>query len=114
MNFSKYDWKNGKDKTSRNLQHIKRETYDFNGKTVLRLPEERDYFGDGPDPVSTYYMTKTSNDGFFKKTADEKVDLTKFGRPNYLTAPKNAVGVASHKVYYTHDQYDKRHARGYD
>lgn len=69
MDFSKYDWKNGKDNTSTNLQHIRRETYDFNGKMVLRLPEERDYFGDGPDPVSTYYQTKTSNDGFFKKTA---------------------------------------------
>ena len=32
-----------------------------------------------------------------------------------MTAPKNSVGVASHKVYYTHDQYDKRkkNSRGY-
>lgn len=40
--------------------------------------------------------------------------MNKFGRPNYLTAPKNSVGVASHKVYYTHDQYDRRQPKGYD
>jgi hypothetical protein len=63
---------------------------------ILRLPEERDYFGDGPDPISTYYSTKKSNEGFFQKSADKKIDLNKFGRTNYLTAPKNSVGVASH------------------
>tara|TARA_B110000285_G_C15034697_1_gene568611 strand:- start:462 stop:566 length:105 start_codon:yes stop_codon:yes gene_type:complete len=33
---------------------------------ILRLPEERDYLGDGPNPVSTYYSTKKENEGFFK------------------------------------------------
>ena len=33
--------------------------------------------------------------------------MKKFGKNNYLTAPKNAVGVPSHGVYYTHDQYTK-------
>lgn len=70
MNFTAYDWKQGKDNTSRNLQHIKRETYDFNGKMILRLPEERDYFGEGPDPISSYYSTKKSNEGFFQKSSD--------------------------------------------
>jgi hypothetical protein len=64
--------------------------------------------GDGPNPVSTYYSTKKDNEGFFKQANETKVDFSKFGTPNYMTAPKPSVGVASHKVYYTHDQYDKR------
>ena len=65
MDFSKYDWKKGKDNTSRNLEHLRRETYNFDGKVILRLPESRDYFGEGPNPVSTYYSTKKDNEGFF-------------------------------------------------
>ena len=29
----------------------------------------------------------------------QKIDLDQFGKPNYMTAPKNAVGVARHKNY---------------
>ena len=41
--------------------------------------------------------------------------MSKFGGTNYITAPKNSVGVARHQVYYTNDQYDKRNksSRGY-
>lgn len=101
MDFTKYDWKRGTDKTSRNLQHIKRETFDIHGKMILRLPEERDYFGEEGDPVTTFHETLRSNKDFFKKKPYEKIDSGKFGKQNYLTAPKNPVGVASHKVYYT-------------
>jgi len=41
----------------------------------------------------------------------ERIDAKKFGKNNYLTAPKNAVGVASHGVYYTQDQYNKNQSR---
>ena len=37
-----YDKKDGKDKDCRNLQHIRRETFDFRGTNILRLPERRD------------------------------------------------------------------------
>ena len=57
MDFGQYDWKKGKDKTSRNLQHFKRETFDIHGTMILRLPEERDYFGDSSDPVSKFRDT---------------------------------------------------------
>ena len=101
MNLTKYDYKNGQDKTSRNLQHIKRETFDIHGNMILRLPEERDFFGDESDPVTDFHNTMRTNQDFFKKSPIERIDLTKYGKQNYLTAPKNAVGVASHKVYYT-------------
>jgi len=54
MNFTQYDWKKGRDRTSRNLQHVKRETFDIHGKMILRLNEERDYFGDEKDPVDEF------------------------------------------------------------
>ena len=54
MNFTQYDWKKERDRTSRNLQHVKRETFDIHGKMILRLNEERDYFGDEKDPVDEF------------------------------------------------------------
>jgi hypothetical protein len=51
IDFTKYDWKRGRDKTSTNLQYTKRETFDIHGKMILRLAEDRDYFGGEEDPV---------------------------------------------------------------
>jgi hypothetical protein len=57
-----YDKKNGRDKTCKNLQHIRRETFDFNGTMILRLPERRDLdVGVKEDPVGDYYNTRKSN-----------------------------------------------------
>jgi hypothetical protein len=44
MNFSAYDWKKGRDKYAKDIQHSRRETFDIYGKMVLRLPEKRDFF----------------------------------------------------------------------
>jgi hypothetical protein len=104
MDFTKYDWKKGKDKTARNLQHIKRETFDIHGNMILRLPENRDYDGEELDPVIQFHETLRSNKDFFKKKPLDKIDPNSFGRNNYLTAPKNAVGVASHNVYFIGDK----------
>jgi hypothetical protein len=70
---------------------------------ILRLTEDRDYFGVESDPVTDFHNTVRTNQDFFKKSPNEKIDSSKFGKSNYLTAPKNAVGIASHKVYYTQD-----------
>ena len=72
---------------------------------ILRLPEERDYYGEGPDPVSKFRETQRSTKDFFSKKPKERINKSEFGRNNYLTAPKNSVGVPSHKVYYTKDVY---------
>ena len=55
-----YDPKLGKDKNSRELQSIRRTTYDIYGKVVLRLPEHRDYWGE-TDPVEDYFAIKDAN-----------------------------------------------------
>lgn len=106
MDFTNYDWKKGQDRTCRNLQHVKRETFDIHGNMILRLTENRDYFGEESDPVTEFHQTMRTNQDSFKKSPAERIDSSKFGKQNYLTAPKNAVGVASHKVYYTKDQYN--------
>lgn len=38
-------------------------------------------------------MTKNQNKKFFRMKSQDKVDLAKFGKSNYLTAPKTGVGV---------------------
>lgn len=54
MDFTKYDWKKGRDTLSKDRQHFRRETFDIHGNMILRLPEQRDYFGEESDPVTTY------------------------------------------------------------
>ena len=93
-----YDPKLGKDKTSRELQSIRRTTYDIYGKVVLRLPEHRDYWGES-DPVEDYFAIKDVNKQFFKMKSEEKIDLTKFNRDNYLVAPNSSVGIPKFKSY---------------
>jgi len=67
---------------------------------ILRLPEKRDFFkGEEVDPVSKYRMTQKANKTFFGLSPDKKIDLDQFGKTNYLTAPKNTVGVTRHKNY---------------
>jgi hypothetical protein len=59
-NYLAYDWKKGHDISSTQLQHIRRETSNIDGKTLLRLQERRDFFKDEEeDPVSSYYNSKT-------------------------------------------------------
>ena len=67
MDFSNYDWKRGRDKESKNLQYIRRETFDIHGNMILRLPEKRDFFNNTEgDPVKNYYRTQRDNKHFFK------------------------------------------------
>ena len=56
-----YDWKNGKDKDVRRLQHERRETIDYSDSKVLRLPEQRDYYSEPSDPVTDYYKIRNYN-----------------------------------------------------
>ena len=93
-----YDPKLGKDKNSRELQSIRRTTYDIHGKVVLRLPENRDYWGE-KDTVEDYFATKDANKQFFRMKSADKIDFTKFNRDNYLVAPTSSVGVAKFKSY---------------
>ena len=66
----------------------------------MRLPEKRDYFkGEEVDPITNYRNTQRANKAFFGLTPDKKIDLNKFGHTNYLTAPKNSIGVTKHKNY---------------
>ena len=79
-----YDPKLGKDKNSRELQSIRRTTYDIHGKVVLRLPENRDYWGE-KDPVEDYFATKDANKQFFRMKSADKIDFTKFNLKILLT-----------------------------
>ena len=106
----RYDLKKSRDNTCRRLQHIRRETQDIHGKMVLRLPERRDiYIEEEENPLKTYLSTKKMNKEFFSQDHDKKIDITKFGRGNYLTAPKNSVGVASHKNYFVSNSREMIH-----
>jgi len=56
MDFHGFDPKGKRDNKSETLQHVRRETFDFNGTMILRLPEERDFVpGWDKDPVDKYY-----------------------------------------------------------
>ena len=65
---------------------------------MLRLPENRDYWGE-KDPVEDYFATKDANKQFFRMKSADKIDFTKFNRDNYLVAPTSSVGVAKFKSY---------------
>lgn len=101
MDFMDYSRKKN-EWTSRDRQHLTRETPNFNGTTYIRLPEQRDYFGEGDmNPLDTYLQTKDYNDKFFKLNTEQKINLNKFTGPtNYLTASNKAVGVTTFKQYY--------------
>ena len=88
-----YDQKLGADKTVRELQYVRRETIDYNSSNILRLPERRDYIGEETDPVTEYSKKRDANRKFFKMRSQEKVDLSQFGKTNYLTSPNTVVGV---------------------
>ena len=66
MDYMDYT-KKSKDWTSRERQHLTRETPNFNGKTYIRLHEQRDHAGEiQKSPLDTYIETKDFNDKFFK------------------------------------------------
>ena len=67
----------------------------------MRLPERRDYIGEEEDPVTEYYKKRDENKKFFRMRSQEKVDLTQFGKTNYMTSPNTVVGVSKHKNYLT-------------
>lgn len=75
------------------MQYVRRETIDYNSSNILRLPERRDYIGEESDPVTEYYKKRDDNRKFFKMRSQEKVDLSQFGKTNYLTSPNTVVGV---------------------
>lgn len=98
-NLMAYDLK-GKQRDTREQQSYRRETIDFTSDNILRLPEQRDYWGGpAPDPVDTYYKAKQDNKKFFRMKSEEKIDLGQFGKSNYLVAKKPGVGLASFKNY---------------
>lgn len=67
MDFMDYTRKGQEEHNSRELQHLRRETGNFDGSMILRLPEKRDYFPDmDANPVGAYFETKKANDTFFK------------------------------------------------
>ena len=101
LNLLGYDSKNGMDKTVRQIQHERRETVDFSGKNIMRLPERRDYIGEESDPVVEYYRKRDANKKFFRLRSEEKVDLSQFGKTNYITSPSAVVGMTRHKNYLT-------------
>lgn len=70
-----YDLKYGGDKTIRQLQHLRRETIDYNSSNIVRLPERRDYVGEDTDPVTEYYRKRNDNRKFFRMNSEDKVDL---------------------------------------
>lgn len=67
----------------------------------MRLPERRDYIGEETDPVVEYYKKRDANRRFFRLRSEEKVDLTQFGKTNYITSPSPSVGVTKHTNYLT-------------
>lgn len=71
-----YDWKNGKDKDVRKLQHERRETIDYSDDKVLRLPEQRDFYGVASDPVTEYYKIRNENRRIMRQNSADKIDLT--------------------------------------
>lgn len=86
------------------MQHERRETIDFRSTNIIRLPERRDYIGEDIDPVTEYYRKRDANRKFFRLRSEEKVDLSRFDRTNYMTTPSPLVGVTKQKNYLT----DKR------
>jgi len=80
---------------------VRRETVDYTSDNILRLPEKRDYIGEDVDPVTEYYRKRDENKKFFRLRSEEKVDLTQFGKTNYMTSPNPVVGVSRQKNYLT-------------
>lgn len=101
MDLMAYDWKHGQDKDVRRLQHERRETVDYSDSKVLRLPESRDYYGSPSDPVTDYYKIRNHNRMIMRQKSADKIDLTQFGKTNYLTSPTHGVGVTKQKNYFT-------------
>ena len=83
------------------MQHERRETNDYSGKSVIRLPERRDYIGEETDPVTEYYRKRDANRKFFRLRSTDKVDLSRFDKTNYMTSPSPQVGVTKQKNYLT-------------
>lgn len=76
MDFTAYDWKSGRDRSCREIQRTRRETFNIHGTMILRLPERRDYIkGEEVDPVTNYRKTQRDNKAFFGLTPDKKIDL---------------------------------------
>lgn len=65
------------------------------------MPERRDYIGEDSDPVTEYYRKRDDNKKFFRLRSEEKVDLSRFDRTNYMTSPSPMVGVTKQKNYLT-------------
>ena len=91
--------KNGRDQSTKKLQYIRRETIDIEGRNILRLPEERDFFPEVNNPVAAYYSTKNANKRFFDLSFEEKVDQAQLAKPNCLTRPKDIPGLPSFQQY---------------
>ena len=83
------------------MQHERRETIDFRSTNIIRLPERRDYIGEEHDPVTEYYKKRDANKKFFRLRSEEKVDLSRFDKTNYMTTPSPMIGVTKQKNYYT-------------
>jgi len=63
-----YDYKGTRQKSTEELQKIRRETVDYSSSNVVRLPEPRDFYGEGMTPLSSFRATKSENKKFFKNS----------------------------------------------
>ena len=65
---------------------------------MLRLPELRDFdVSHDIDPVTRYYKTKRDNAAFFRKTSEERINVSDFAKANHLVSPKAALGISKFK-----------------
>lgn len=83
------------------MQYERRETNDYKGGSIIRLPERRDYIGEDIDPVTEYYRKRDANRKFFRLRSTEKLDLSRFDKTNYMTSPSPLVGVTKQTNYLT-------------
>ena len=59
-----------------------RVTYDFNGKPIVQLPDQRKYDSEDSHPLKQYWKLRQSNNDFFGKlkeasSLDDKLKLSK-------------------------------------
>ena len=98
IDLMNYCLKGDKQKDTRYLQHKRRETVDCGSGNVLRLPELRDFdWSHDVDPVTRYYKTKKDNAEFFRKTSEEKINLSDYAKANHLVSPPAGLGITKFK-----------------
>jgi coenzyme F420-reducing hydrogenase alpha subunit len=86
--------------SSKEIQSVGRQTQDFRGNTIYRLPHTMQEFAKyNADPVETYIKTRKANKEFFEQAKEQQLDVTNFAKPSYLARPEKIQGMASFKQY---------------